>query len=359
MMLKNFMSKRLIYLLFTTTIILLSSCAQQKLKVNCALYEGKADFDTLKWEIFPITQKNVAIYSSKKENNFDKLAPLLYVKSENLFALIPKEDNQRRFYKVVFDENNEIEVASRDIKVDGVADFRDIGGYFTTETEEIRWGKIYRSSKLSCIKPDGLDKVNTLKIKTLFDLRTQEEKSKERIHVTFPRTFNLPMAPSCNDSITMKLGAAQCKKSDAFLHMQDLYSSYTNKYDNQLAKLFDELLVESNYPILIESEMGTHRTGFVIAIIMAALNISEEEIYDNFLYNCKNVYISDNFDFGKQLKPDEQEALTTILSVQKSYLAYSFEKIKKENGSLEQYFTKKLNLSSEKREKLQQILLTH
>lgn len=353
------MSKLLAYLPLYILVIILNSCAPQKLKVNCALYEGNANFDTLKWEVFPITKERLAIYSSKEESHFNNLTPLLYANSENLFALIPKEDNQRRFYKVVFDENTEIEVASRDIKVDGVTDFRDIGGYFTTETEEIRWGKIYRSSKLSCIKPDGLDKINTLKIKTLFDLRTQDEKSKEKIHVTFPRTFNLPMAPSCNDSINLKLGAAQCKRSDAFLHMQDLYSSYMSRYDQQLAKLFDELLVESNYPILIESEMGTHRTGFVVALIMAALNISEEEIYDNFLYNSKYIYISENFDFGKQLKPDEQEALTTILSVQKSYLAYSFEKIKKENGSLEQYFTKKLNLTSEKREKLQQILLTH
>jgi len=69
------------------------------------------------------------------------------------------------------------------VNIDGIANFRDIGGYSTTTTssspQSIRSHVVYRCADPSKVQPSGLAKLKELGVKKVFDLRSIPEISKQ------------------------------------------------------------------------------------------------------------------------------------------------------------------------------------
>lgn len=335
-----------------------SSCLTQKMEVLCVCEEGQQQLDTIKWEVFPELEGAVEIFASSSPDIFNLSSPLATASISDRVVLVPKLSENRKYFMVSFNKKEQIYVTNRKINVPGVSNLRDIGGYTNEDGEMIKWGKIYRSGKLSNITKQGKERLDKLNIRTVIDLRTEEERSSDHSNIDFPNIVTLPMQASFNEQMLQRLEQGKCRRNDAIIYMQDLFSSYTTDYQKQMEKLFTLLTKETSYPVLIECGAGSDRTGYVVSLIMSALNIPEEQIFNDYLFSNSCVQAANEANFGSNLPTDQQEALTVLLSAQKSFLQYSFEKIRMDNSSMDQYLTKKLHLTPQKREKLQQILLT-
>ncbi len=240
----------------------------------------------------------------------------------------------------------------------GVTNFRDIGGYPNDNDKSIRWGKVYRSGNLSKVTKDGVERLKNLKIHTIVDLRSEEERLSDPDDYHFAKVISLPMKNPISREMEAKLHDGKCLRNDAIIYMQDLFSSYATGYDREFADLFKYLSKAESYPVLINCSNGNERSGYVTALLMSVLGIEEEAVYEDYLFSNSCLDIKKEANFGEKLPDEGQEALTVLMSAQKSFLQYAFEKIRQENGSLDKYLQKKLNLSPRKREKIQQILLT-
>ncbi|MEO0368618.1 MAG: tyrosine-protein phosphatase, partial [Pseudomonadota bacterium] len=64
------------------------------------------------------------------------------------------------------------------IAIDGVINFRDIGGYVNPDGQQVRWGKAYRSAQLDRLSERGITQLRDLEVKTVVDLRFTEETMK-------------------------------------------------------------------------------------------------------------------------------------------------------------------------------------
>ena len=104
---------------------------------------------------------------------------------------------------------------------------------------------------------------------------------------------------------------------------------------------------------------GVIRTNLLQTRVTPTTTTDEEEIIDDYLFSNSCIDLVEIAEFGQDLHPDQQEALTMLMSAQKNFLQYSFEKIRQDNNSVEDYFAKKLNFNCKKREKLRELLLTH
>ena len=60
------------------------------------------------------------------------------------------------------------------IEMNNIKNFRDIGGYFTSDERQIKWGQIYRSGNLSNATLYDQEKIRRLKIKTVIDFRSEQ-----------------------------------------------------------------------------------------------------------------------------------------------------------------------------------------
>jgi len=63
----------------------------------------------------------------------------------------------------------------RILEIDGVINFRDLGGYQTEDGGTVCWGKVYRSAQLDRMTEQGVQDMAALGIKTVVDLRFGEE----------------------------------------------------------------------------------------------------------------------------------------------------------------------------------------
>src|SRR5690348_15840164 len=67
------------------------------------------------------------------------------------------------------------DLPGRILDVEGVINFRDMGGYHTANGKRVRTGLLYRSGALDGITEKGVAKLQELGIELICDLRSDEE----------------------------------------------------------------------------------------------------------------------------------------------------------------------------------------
>ena len=149
----------------------------------------------------------------------------------------------------------------------------------------------------------------------------------------------------------------QIRKGDGFVYMQDTYLRYVTEDSAQFSKALKVFLDRDNYPILINCSLGKDRVGFLAAMLLAALDVPEETIIND--YMASNDYINlEHFAYmGRELNTDAQETITVMLHANERWMELVFRKIKKEYGSINNYLSKGLHISDKDRETLKEIML--
>ena len=179
------------------------------------------------------------------------------------------------------DENYTSEVRSfsvdalgpRNLKVDGVTNFRDLGGWQTEDGGRVRQGLIYRCARLS-ENYTGTTKITaagkkfmleTLKVRTEIDLRgaTVGEKGME--------SGNLKESP-LGSSVNYQL-------------LPIYYNDGINPAAEKIREIFALLAKEENYPVFFHCSIGTDRTGKLAFLINALLGVSETDLYTDYLFS--------------------------------------------------------------------------
>jgi hypothetical protein len=63
----------------------------------------------------------------------------------------------------------------RHVALDGQANFRDLGGYETTDGRTVKWGEVYRSGELPRLSDEDVAKLEDLDIRTVVSFLTEKE----------------------------------------------------------------------------------------------------------------------------------------------------------------------------------------
>ena len=162
------------------------------------------------------------------------------------------------------------DVAPRNIDVQGVTNFRDLGGHPTIRGTYTKQGMIYRSAKFNVnegeqalITDKGRDTViDELKIKSEIDLRLIENNENGGITTSvidpLVNYYSIPM-----------------RYDGTFLEINE----------KAIKDLFDIVSIKDNYPFVFHCSIGTDRTGMVGFIFNALLEVRVESIYRDYLFS--------------------------------------------------------------------------
>lgn len=161
----------------------------------------------------------------------------------------------------------------RTIEVDGVTNFRDLGGH-----GHIKQGMIYRSASFennTCYEPaksitsKGIKQLNKLGIKTEIDLRKDDERVKKDSAAKLDNYLFCPLFYGGNNILTYKGSSSGV--------------SYNNP---EMIKIIFEALGDiNNYPVDFHCVRGTDRTGCIAFLIEALLGEEEEVLYRDYIYS--------------------------------------------------------------------------
>ncbi len=133
------------------------------------------------------------------------------------------------------------------------------------------------------------------------------------------------------------------------------YRDFANpKREAAWTKLFDMVLNEEK-AILFHCSAGKDRTGAVIAMILMAVGIDKETVYQDYLLTNENRLFYQ--DLAEKKDQVTKEVMLEHLKAKREYLDGTFEEIEKNYGSVDAFLYKACGLTAEKRQKLKEKLL--
>lgn len=312
----------------------------------------------IKWEIYPQMQGTVKMYVSNSPDTFDLANPAVYANIDAGVATYITNDNiSRKYFQLSFNDKYFQTVGGRSVIMDSVQNLRDLGGYSGADERVTRWGRVYRSGQLSSLSEWDTIRLDNLKIKTIVDLRTDEEMALAPIRYTKAQIIRVPVAVGDFTCIPERIVKGEMRKGDGILFMQDLYLQYITDYSASFAKALEPFLEPDNYPILFNCTLGKDRAGFLAAMLLAALDVPEETIIKDYALSDQYINLGQLAYLAQGLNTDAQETITVLLSSNESYMDLVFDKIKRDYGSIHKYLAKEMHLTEKKQEKIKDMML--
>ena len=114
---------------------------------------------------------------------------------------------------------------------------------------------------------------------------------------------------------------------------------------------------EKNYPVVIYCSLGKDRSALASALIFKALEVDDDTIFEDYLLSNRWIDYPSLLRNADIYPMEVQETITALFSAHRETLKTSFETLKTNYGSIENYLEHELKLTPKKREKLKSILL--
>ncbi len=155
------------------------------------------------------------------------------------------------------------------VALDGPLNFRDLGGWRTSEGRRVARGWLFRSDSLATLTPADERRVfDDLGVGLAVDLRSPSEREEARFAASKRiETLELPLLPELGDA-------------DPTLAESDLASRYLRILERSGDRLVGvlEALARSERPAVFFCAAGKDRTGLVACMALACVGVRDEDL---------------------------------------------------------------------------------
>ena len=161
-----------------TILLVLPSCSGTSPTISVVCEENNVGNCIIKWETAPILKGQVKIYASTAHDFIPEDNPVDIINiSKGKKTIVTDDPSQRYYYLMVFNNKYRVKVAARNVNIPGIQNFRDLGGYKSSETGKVtRWGMLYRSAQIDSIPFCSRRELKNIGIRTIIDMRSEEER---------------------------------------------------------------------------------------------------------------------------------------------------------------------------------------
>lgn len=259
----------------------------------------------------------------------------------------------------------------RHIPLTGATNFRDFGGYQTTEGRTVRRNVLFRSDSLHQLTNQDFHRISELGIASICDLRRDRERLHAPTSWNDPTTsiYHLPLISNDLES-TIKRAASEGDSFNEELArrmMIDIYR-YLITDDNALfhfRQMFSLLAEPANLPVLIHCSGGKDRTGVSCALILWLLGVSRDDIVDDY-FHSQQLY-GDKVDVGsaasqvfehEEIGEWQYAALKLMFGVQREYIETVFAVLDERGMTPETFVTEMVGADVGVIDRLKAALLT-
>ncbi|MGW4897573.1 tyrosine-protein phosphatase [Kitasatospora sp. NPDC004240] len=169
------------------------------------------------------------------------------------------------------------DTVQRHIEFERLHNFRDLGGYRTTDGRSVAWGRLYRSDSLAKLRDTDWERFLTLGVRTVIDLRYPWEiEAKGRVpEADHLRYANLSIEHRPYDQAEID------PDLDPWRYLADRFAEVAEDGVDEIRQAI-ELIAETDDPLVFHCASGKDRTGLIAALVLTLLGVPEDQILADF-----------------------------------------------------------------------------
>jgi len=250
---------------------------------------------------------------------------------------------------------------TRLLPIEGALNVRDLGGYQTADGRKVKFGRLIRSAELSGLTEADKQYLGD-RLHVIVDLRT----STERADVVTPEiagvaNIHLPIFEQGghDNNITRAVAAA----ASGTLEEAPMLEVNREFVKSELASQSYRSLVEqiltapADKAVLWHCTAGKDRTGMAAMILLAALGVDDETIYEDYLETNQHLAAHVDNLVAAIDNPIEGEVIRSFWIAKRTYLDAAIDEMRKQYGSVAGYLRDGLGIDDDKLAALKEALL--
>lgn len=286
---------------------------------------------------------------------------LLGVTEQNSYTTAV-QSHQRPYFLLTAQNGAHIRTAERVIPMDGLVNFRDLGGYPTEDGRFTKWGKLLRSAAHDEISQADSSFLQQMGLKTVVDYRSgYEEQEHPDVGVAGVQYLHLRPFEDSNATNILDLQQFMTGGVDgaiAMLTETNRILAKNSHCNSVYRELLLRLLDEAQVPLVQHCTAGKDRVGVGAATILLALGVPRQIILEDYLLSNQNQLRVDKLETAEAPISEKQRQLFAALTqVHAAYLQAFFDEVDQTWGGTAGYLHNGLGLTDEQLERLKELYL--
>ena len=248
----------------------------------------------------------------------------------------------------------------RVVNLEGAVNFRDFGGYETSDGERLKGGCLFRCGAMSGLTETGREAFLELDIGLICDLRRADERDDDP--TPFPEHLQLHLPIDPGSAVQMRDTSAnpRLNHEQRIAFMRGINVELARDHAAEYRRMFDALLALDEAAFLVHCTAGKDRTGFGVAIIQLALGVPKELVIEDYLLT-NEVIDFETFllpkvraRYGAQVSLDDVRAVS---GVREEYIHAALDTVDEVHGGVDQYLDEALGVGPAVRDQLRERFL--
>jgi protein-tyrosine phosphatase len=269
----------------------------------------------------------------------------------------------RYYYRLNDANGTRLLIAERRVMMEGAVNFRDIGGYRTTDGRRVKWGSVFRADGLSRLTTRDHRIFRHMGIRRVFDFRTHAEVFHAPNRLPDDVDIDYVHLPVVHGEFDFVSAMARIKKGDTGWLTPDFmlkgYIGNLEKFAGVWGRVINGLADPAGMPMVFHCTGGKDRTGTCAALILLMLGVPEETVMAD--HQLSNFYIATLLPRISELMASygvDPEVVNPYLTAPKECIRAVLDYIRDRYGSVDVYLADKAGVSSFRQEEIRRHLLT-
>lgn len=318
----------------------------------------------VRWANAP-TGARIPIYAGPSPEEIDEEQPVAYLE-DGRTVIDDLPFASRPYLELELPDGERRSLAERRLPLEGMDNFRDLGGYRTSDGRTTRWGRVYRSGQLSELTDGDVAYLSELGVNLVCDFRSREERERQPDRLPSddpPDVLHAEISTPGVDPTELQSRILTGDLDDIdlgeFLVVGN--RAFATQFADRYRRMFDLLLEEENLPAVVHCTAGKDRAGLASALILLAVGVPEETVMKDFLLTNEltreKVQRGLAFVWVMSLFRSNPVEVEKLMGVEPRYLRAGLDAMRDQDGSIEGYLQNTLGLTEDRRARLRRLLL--
>lgn len=249
----------------------------------------------------------------------------------------------------------------RHIPLAGAVNFRDLGGYRTVHGRALRWGRVFRADALGKLTGGDLARLAELGVRTVVDFRGAGEIAKDgvdRLPAGAVQVLN-PVLDAAGGAMAEAIGRALATGDVAYIEeLLGNGKAAALMLEGQRSMVVSEagragfgdtlrrIASKDETPLVYHCTAGKDRTGWMSALLLAALDVPDETIVADYLLSNEYRRPSNEATYAfLRSRGIDPELVRPLMEQSAEYIELSLATMRDQYGSARAYIRDGLGLS--------------